>query len=130
MGAGASHELLNELHEQQQRGVVNLEGRPLDDQGVELLGDILRDARGVRRLRVGGCGLSGPGLQRTVDALCISSEPCRLRRLDLVSGRGRDSGGGGEGLRYLFLLVVCRQPAVAHRRVTQLETLELRPWPW
>ena len=95
MGAGASHELLAELHDQQQRGLVNVEDRPLNDRGVELLGGILRDARGVRRLRVGGCGLSGAGLQRMVDALCISSEPCRLRRLDLVSVWAGTSGRAG-----------------------------------
>ena len=95
MGAGASHELLAELHDQQQRGLVNVEDRPLNDRGVELLGGILRDARGVRRLRVGGCGLSGAGLQRMVDALCISSEPCRLRRLDLVSVWAGTSGQAG-----------------------------------
>ena len=129
MGAGASHELLAELHEQQQRGLVNVEGRPLDDRGVELLVGILRDARGVRRLRVGGCGLSGPGLQRMVDALCVSSEPCRLRRLDLVSVRGGREGGR-EGKEVPILVGVCRQPAVAHRRATQLVTQEPRPWPW
>ena len=129
MGAGASRELLAELQEQQQRGLVNVEGRLLDDRGVELLSGILRDARGVRRLRLGGCGLSGAGLQRMVDALCISSEPCRLRRLDLVSV-WEEEGRGGEGKGYLILLLVCRQPAVARRRVTQLVTQEPRPLPW
>ena len=105
MGAGASHELLAELQDQQQRGLVDLEGQPLDERGVELLGGVLRDARGVRRVRVGGCGLSGAGLQRMVDALCISSEPCRLRRLDLVSGW---VGRGGEGGVYLFYML-CAQ---------------------
>lgn len=102
MGAGASRELLAELQDQQQRGLVDLEGQPLDERGVELLGGVLRDARGVRRLRVGGCGLSGAGLQRMVDALCISSEPCRLRRLDLVSGRVGERRGGRVYLFYML----------------------------
>lgn len=124
MGAGASHELLAELHDQQQRGLVNVEDRPLNDRGVELLGGILRDARGVRRLRVGGCGLSGAGLQRMVDALCISSEPCRLRRLDLVSVW---AGTSGRGRMHLCVCCVCRQPVVACRRATRLVTLEPGP---
>ena len=91
MGTGGSKELalVEGIKEQLTiSNVISLQGNHLDETSVGVLSSMLRDphVRGrVRHLRVGGCGINGMGLQRIAEALCIATEPCKLKRLDLVS---------------------------------------------
>ena len=65
--------------------VLDYDEASIGDEGARALADALRSNRTLKRLRLGGCGLSALGLQRICRALCDSTVvPCHLRRLDLV----------------------------------------------
>ena len=88
MGAGGSKEIALRLKQNGDARVINLEGKTLDDEAVDILVEVLRDPHvrsTVRCLRLGGCGLDGYRLQRIAEALVVANEPTHLKRLELVS---------------------------------------------
>ena len=89
MGTGGSKEIALRLRQNGDTRVINLEGRTLDDEAIDVLVEVLRDPHvrsTVRCLRLGGCGLDGYRLQRIAEALVIANEPTHLKRLELVGG--------------------------------------------